>query len=315
MIKIELDIFSGNPNPRWTLSTKEADELFDRVMADKTIASPPKSVGNLGYRGFIIDADEQQSERFKRDNIPSRFYISKGRDTGTEKMLLDSTNAAGSTSDDVRQVAQDSIISANQAWAKYWEQNVESNQEKPNEVEHIGPTIGSPTPDIAPGTPPSLEPKGQMSAAACGPLALTSDTNFSFWNDSTMSWNNCYNFAANWKSNTFAQPGRKSNTPWTSLDCGNTPGVSIGYSAAFDGFTIGCWSGWEQLTALVIWPGTDYHWYRLCANNHWCHKPGMTPARNYDDSGNWIFDPFSCNRGPYIWFCSYRYFPHGWSVQ
>lgn len=310
MINVELDIFSGNPNPKWTLSNQEANELLDRVMADRSLAGPPKTVGGLGYRGYIISVEDDA--RFQRAQLPSRFYVSAKNSMDTESWLLNSTEAEKSVADGVRQVALDSIRATNQAWSQLWSDYMQGKPALPM-TEGTGPAIGSPTPDIPPDTKPQID--GTVSTDACGPLAYTSDTNFAFWNGDPYSQynNNCYNYAANYKSNTFAQPGRKANVQWSVLDCGNYSGA-IGFAAAYDGHTNACWTGWEQLNCFVIWPGTDYHWYRLCANGHWCHKPGSTPARNYDNSGFWITDPYFCNRGPYTVFCSYRYFPHGWSV-
>ena len=53
---VELDIFSGRPNPRWELSDTEAAtvrELID-ALAPAPAAAPPVPPG-LGYRGFRID--------------------------------------------------------------------------------------------------------------------------------------------------------------------------------------------------------------------------------------------------------------------
>jgi hypothetical protein len=311
MITVELDIFSGNPNPKWTLSKGEANDLLDRVMADRTLAAPPQTVGGLGYRGFVISVDDT---RWKRGKIPSKFYISGKHSIGAERFLLNTNEAGQSVKDDVRQAAQDSIEATDRAWAQLWSDYAQGKVVRPKgEEPGAGPVIGSAKPDISPDTPPKIG-EDSVSAMACGTLLYSSDTNFSFWNGDTYSqWNNnCYNFASNYKSNTFAQPGRKSNVP-NSLNCGDYYGA-MGYAAAYDGHTNACWSGYEYLTCFVIWPGNDYHWYRLCANGHWCHKPGSTPARNYDNSGYWITDPYYCNRGNYTVFCSYRYFPHGWSV-
>jgi hypothetical protein len=55
--------------------------------------------------------------------------------------------------------------------------------------------------------------------------------------------------------------------------------------------------------ALVIWPGRDFHWYRLDRTGRWSHKPGVTPASDVDNSGNPIADPRTANRGPYTVFC------------
>lgn len=51
-IDIELDVFSGRPNPRWPLQADEARELL-ALLADLPAASPPV-LGELGYRGFLV---------------------------------------------------------------------------------------------------------------------------------------------------------------------------------------------------------------------------------------------------------------------
>lgn len=40
MPRIELDIFSGRPNPSWILSPKEERELVERVKADPSLMLP-----------------------------------------------------------------------------------------------------------------------------------------------------------------------------------------------------------------------------------------------------------------------------------
>jgi hypothetical protein len=310
MITVELDIFSGNPNPRWALSDREANDLLDRVMADRSLASPPQKVGSLGYRGFVIHVDDP---RWRRVKLPSRFYVS-ANSVVTERVLLHSSGAERAVKDDVRQVAQDSIESTDRAWSQTWADFMAgkaAGRQRPG----TGHVIGSPKPDIPEDTPPVVGDDA-ISIAACGPLVYSSDVNFSFWNGDFNSqyYNNCYNFASNYKSYTYAQPGRKANVQWSILDCGNYAGA-IGYASAYDGHTNACWTGNQYYTALVLWPGNDYHWYRLCANGHWCHKIGGNPAHNYDSSGFWITNPQTCNRGNYTVFCSFRYFPHGWSVS
>ena len=52
-VEIELDIFSGMPNPTWVLADADADRFMKQLAA-----APPGPAtelsGNLGYRGFII---------------------------------------------------------------------------------------------------------------------------------------------------------------------------------------------------------------------------------------------------------------------
>jgi hypothetical protein len=95
-----------------------------------------------------------------------------------------------------------------------------------------------------------------------------------FWNNAAhLTLNNCYNYANNQQTDTFAQPGRATGHPITGLSC---PGVQP--SAVSDGQDkIGCWS----------------------------HKPGGTPAINTDNSGHAITNPQTCNRGGYTVFCTF----------
>ena len=55
--QITLDIFSGRPNPHWTLSAAECSVLLKQLEAlpaagDVSPSDPP----GLGYRGVIVDA-------------------------------------------------------------------------------------------------------------------------------------------------------------------------------------------------------------------------------------------------------------------
>ncbi len=63
--------------------------------------------------------------------------------------------------------------------------------------------------------------------------------------------------------------------------------------------------------ALVIWPGVDFHWYRKGRNGSWSHKPGSTAVTNLDNSGNFITDPRTADRGGYTSFCTFMTVMHG----
>lgn len=55
-----------------------------------------------------------------------------------------------------------------------------------------------------------------------------------------------------------------------------------------------------------VYCAEDYHFYRFNPEvGLWTHKRGATPVAATDDSGNLIFDPFSCNRGMYTEFMGY----------
>lgn len=51
--EVEIDVFSGRPNPRWKLSRSEVIELQNRIKAlRQPTAAPP--VPALGFRGFVV---------------------------------------------------------------------------------------------------------------------------------------------------------------------------------------------------------------------------------------------------------------------
>ena len=120
--------------------------------------------------------------------------------------------------------------------------------------------------------------------------------------------NNCYNYANDKITNTFAQPGRGTGStgPYPP-QCSGT-----GDAAVRDGLSRvsnpSMTPAQGQIVALVVSPQPhflDYHWYRRDSNGMWSHKAGETPARNTDNSGQLISNPETCDRGPYTNFCGY----------
>jgi hypothetical protein len=161
-------------------------------------------------------------------------------------------------------------------------------------------------------------PSGPPAPAAAPPAALKSPGavcfielgkfNPGFWNDPAhITHNNCYNYASNRRTDTFAQPGRGSGHKWTALTC---PAVTT--AALSDGLhhRYTCFPDSEKprwLMALVMAPGIDYHWYRKQQEGFWGHKPGGTAARNYDNNNHVVWNPETAARGIYTQFCGYFY--------
>ena len=60
-VEVELDVFSGRPNPKWTLGPKLEEELFKRINslapAPGTSAIEPPG---LGYRGFLLNTGNRR---------------------------------------------------------------------------------------------------------------------------------------------------------------------------------------------------------------------------------------------------------------
>jgi len=261
MATVELDIFSGRPNPRWNLSKADSKELIERVLSDPSLLLPLNAeTGGLGYRGFIISEQDGNGD-WARAGLPSRVRIGGRFQPGAVE---------GST---------------------FLLHTSESAQ---LDLKNPGAVLGEAEKGI-------LESGAHPLYSVCSPMMLTNDTNFSFWNDPAyQSRNNCYNYASNYRSNTFAQPGKASGKMY-----GGINGSEVGSAAQRDGWLTSCRADANYNIALVIWPGFDFHWYRLAANGHWCHKPGQTAARNYDNSNNLISNPETCDRGAYTTFCGY----------
>lgn len=275
MLQVELDIFSGRPNPTWILTDKEEKQLLDRVDADPKAMLPPSATnGRLGYRGYVVST---LSERIEK-KLPSRFRIGghAGADLDLNLWLLDTSHKLDAEVDDyVREVAAGMI---------------RKDELTPERID-------------------SSTEKGALTG--CASNYLTSSTDFSFWNTSPyIYYNNCYNFASNYRSNTFAQPGKQGGS-----QLGYPPTCANARAGAIlDGWKDSCQASNNLTIALVIWPGNDFHFYRLCINGRWCHKPGSTPAKNTDDSGNLIISPATANRGPYTTLCEYFYAGGGYVV-
>ena len=130
----------------------------------------------------------------------------------------------------------------------------------------------------------------------------------SVWNDNNgiQFSNNCYNYACDLRTDTYAQPGLATGNQYNSIDC-----RQVGAGAMSDGLVwveadkgCGC-AECQHRVALVIAPGYDFHWYRLDRSGRWSHKPGGTEATNLDNSGNPINDPRAADRGPYTVFCGF----------
>jgi hypothetical protein len=64
-LTVELDIFSGMPNPTWTVAGHAAHQLLDTIAALRL--TPPRTLRTqLGYRGFVVRLPDDDGERVMR---------------------------------------------------------------------------------------------------------------------------------------------------------------------------------------------------------------------------------------------------------
>jgi hypothetical protein len=281
-VTVTLDIFSGRPNPTWTLDDEEARQLLDRVhsIEQRTPLKPPGAAGQLGYRGFSLHASAVSP--FGQLRLQAHQGII---DVGPRDL---------SVVDENLEVERTLLKSA-------------GTKLEPALVQHVEEALTAGSKAALEGRQLTVVPH----PAVCQPKAADAPPyNPAKWNIPTVQpYNNCYNYANDLITNTFAQPGRAHGKMYKALACNGGTGVEP--AAVADGLKavanfsthLGKGQGWY--VALVIWPSFDYHWYRQDANGCWSHKPGSTAARNVDNSGHVITDPKTCNRGNYTVFCTF----------
>ncbi|GAA4037085.1 hypothetical protein GCM10022247_73630 [Allokutzneria multivorans] len=78
-MEIELDVFSGVPNPRWTLTDAEAEHVVSLLPASP-LETPETESEGLGFRGFRLHNPE------RRSGLPE--VVELGHGTGELAALL-----------------------------------------------------------------------------------------------------------------------------------------------------------------------------------------------------------------------------------
>jgi hypothetical protein len=280
---VTLDIYSGRPNPSWVVDDDQLDQVQRRIQQRGAAAAQHPAVPILGYRGFIIRPVQSQDGPVVRLEGVAESAQGAGDAVisgmpEAEHFLLSTAEEAGAlhrTIDaELRQYVEESI----------------SRGVDPAVLERAAEAAQIQCPKCEAADAPAYDP--------------------SFWNGANhVTLNNCYNYANNQRTDTYAQPGRASNKPIPPKDEGDCGAVLA--SARSDGLhasgnfstKLGAGKGWY--VALVVWPGKDYHWYRQDKVGCWSHKVGGRPAGNKDNSGKAISDPSKCDRGGYTTFCTF----------
>ena len=277
-IEVTLDIFSARLNPNWLLSDYQEEELSRRLerFETPTLSKPAGVFGRLGYRGFILRGSGESPQG------GLRLLVHEG--------IVDFGQSQENRTADDREL---------EGWLLDTAPQLEPSVRNFVALELKQPRLDSADLLSARAVPVSSCPTCHAADAP----AYTPGR----WNvPSVQPFNNCYNYANDQITGTFAQPGRAHGLPSPARNC-----PDVDSSATADGLArstsfaapLGAGAGWY--VALVIWPGVDYHWYRQDDGGCWSHKAGKTAATDRDNGGRTITDPRHCNRGPYTTFCTY----------
>ncbi|GET36543.1 hypothetical protein [Microseira wollei] len=295
MLRVTIDMFSGRPNPSWLLDENEAKEVLKEIANNRAVvASTESGYQGLGYRGILVEL--VTDETVEQYSLPTVFkiangaslYESKGKEIAERLITGMSRSTAVSSFMETPQILEEDL--------------------QRQLLDHLG---------SLPRIEQQSEVDGSGAAIMEAEAAVTCNIelgafNPGFWNaPAHVGKNNCYNYATNRRTDTFAQPGRATGKYPYPMNCAavTAAALSDGAHKRFD-----CVPDSEKpryLVAMVVAPGVDYHWYRKQKEGFWGHKPGGTPAKNVDNSGKIITNPETCDRTSgwpsYTNFCGYFY--------
>lgn len=296
MFRVTVDLFSGRPNPTWIINDEDhSKRLLSQITEMSDYVSKPGETNlGLGFRGIQLQrlgGDESEH------NLPQQFAIATGASEDPPEILEMAVDIISSMERYSKIRFPDHEITPLDA--KLQDYMLKRFEEYRLAKFRDWVTVLKPCPLRKTVKDPDCM-KCEYEESRFNP---------NFWNaDSQVRTNNnCYNYARNWRTDTFAQPGRASGNWPNPMACGDVAG-----GATSDGLVPRCqclpqgeWP--RRLVALVVDPGWDYHWYRKQCGGFWGHKPGQTAARNTDNSGVLITNPETCDRGGYTDFCDYFY--------
>ena len=278
-LKITIDIFSGRPNPVIELGGVEADEALLKLQPARRLGREDVKLPaypTLGYRGLVV---EQIGPR--GGELPAVFRVANGD--------LFGPGLANKAKDEA---FEDFVV----------ERVASTRQELGGEFAKFLRTETARFKEVR--AKHKVKPHHKPPKARCECAPLYEPT---WWNDAGQKQfnNNCYNYSTNYRTDTFAQPGRAAGAMYTALTCGSVEPAAVADDLIASPKANNRCPKEGHLVALVIAPGWDFHWYRKGRTGFWSHKPGGTPVTNVDNNGNPIPDPRTANRGPYTNFCTF----------
>lgn len=315
MVRVTLDIFSGRPNPVWELDDAAGADLVRQVEAARDLVGGiATGSGRLGFRGLLIE-ETGGGQTLRARELPQQLRVSGDDPRGVELALRLLGSLGKPTTVHGADLAPGLTPLPDLDLRALVEEDtagLTGREERGGVHGYSDVTIAALNPAPVIGTDASSWTTQAQGSCQIEVAAFNPD----FWNVSpVLTNNNCYNYATNRRTDTFAQPGRAAGQQATTMKCAN---VSTGAQADGAYLAPTCVpSGQEPrwYMAMVVWPGVDYHWYRLQAEGYWGHKPGQTAARNYDNSNVVITNPETANRGGYRNFCGYFFARSGMGIR
>jgi len=284
-LRITIDVFSGRPNPVVTLEGPEAEQALKRLRPARKLKPGelrPLPESTLGYRGLVVELDEA----FR--GLPRTFRLANGDLIGPRLQHRP-----------VDEAFEDFVCGSTGPLRRIRPEEPALPEIILQEIERFRRLREA-------WKPPKIRWPVRV-LCRCAPLYEPA-----WWNvPAIQPYNNCYNYGTNYRTNTFAQPGRAAGAQYASLTCAAVKPAAVADALIDDPGADNKCPNEGHLVALVVGPGYDYHWFRKGRNGYWSHKPGGTPVTNLDNSGATIPDPRTADRGPYTDFCTFMVVMHG----
>jgi hypothetical protein len=234
MLEVELDIFSGMPNPTWVLSRSQETTLYELLSAEPNQMSSVTTLERrfgLGYRGLIvrrIKTDEggwDQAVSTSSVRFPNEFRVGRKtakRDSAADWLVTTAIPQGARLADELQEVVSSGVALVPASRGPR-DPTATIDPERVREAE------------VAVDVP--YRPGAEIHETwwACGSNYF--NANAALFNDPAhVTRNNCYCFASNHLADVrYARPGRRGGHPATSITCG---GVIDGLRA--DGWRDGC---------------------------------------------------------------------------
>jgi hypothetical protein len=230
-LRITVDVFSGRPNPVVVLEGTEAEEALERLRPARKLdpeapGHPPEFI--LGYRGLVVEQTDKQRVR----GLPRLFRVANGD-------LFGPRLAARAADPDF----ETSLLAARGAIQRLELGSRFSSivLKQVRELERLRAET------VVKRTRWPTRP-----VCRCAPLYEPT-----WWNDGGQRQvnNNCYNYATDYRSDTFAQPGQAAGAMYSALTCASVRPAAERDQLISDPDAENRCPQEGHLVALVIWPG------------------------------------------------------------
>ena len=92
-MQVEVDLYSGRPNPTFVLSAQAAQELWRRIGRLPPASGPPSSHDGLGYRGLHVHPGTNGRPGTPNEVLVAHGAVVVSQDDGTQCRLADEDRA------------------------------------------------------------------------------------------------------------------------------------------------------------------------------------------------------------------------------